>query len=94
MKGHGLLEGRQALVTGAGSGIGLAIARALAREGARIAVTDLDGEAAQSAAEELGAQARGFDHAAGRKHHRQQHPDPRGLTPGSCLGVRCLEPRR
>ena len=37
-----LLEGRTAIVTGAGSGVGLAIARRFAEEGARLLVTDAD----------------------------------------------------
>jgi NAD(P)-dependent dehydrogenase (short-subunit alcohol dehydrogenase family) len=49
-----LLAGRKALVTGAGAGIGRAIALALAREGARVVVTDLDGEAADQVAGEIG----------------------------------------
>jgi meso-butanediol dehydrogenase / (S,S)-butanediol dehydrogenase / diacetyl reductase len=48
-----LLEGRRALVTGAGAGIGRAIAQALAAAGARIAVTDLDVANAQAVAERL-----------------------------------------
>lgn len=44
------LAGRRALVTGAGTGIGAAIARALARDGARVAVTDLDAASAQRVA--------------------------------------------
>jgi 2-hydroxycyclohexanecarboxyl-CoA dehydrogenase len=51
---------RVAVVTGGASGIGLSICRHLADHGHRIAVLDLDGDAAQRAAEELqasGAQA-------------------------------------
>jgi NAD(P)-dependent dehydrogenase (short-subunit alcohol dehydrogenase family) len=51
------LEGRNVLVTGAGTGIGAAIARALARDGARVAVTDLDGEAAAKVAGGIGSDA-------------------------------------
>jgi NAD(P)-dependent dehydrogenase (short-subunit alcohol dehydrogenase family) len=53
MREHGELDGQVALVTGAGSGIGRAIAHALADAGARVAVTDIDLEAAQLAALEI-----------------------------------------
>jgi 2-hydroxycyclohexanecarboxyl-CoA dehydrogenase len=43
-------EGRVAVVTGAGGGIGGAISRRLAREGAKVAVLDRDGKAAESTA--------------------------------------------
>ncbi len=49
-----------ALVTGAGMGIGLAIVRALVREGAKVAVTDFDLDSAEAAAEELGDQAQAY----------------------------------
>ncbi|MGE5511202.1 MAG: SDR family NAD(P)-dependent oxidoreductase [Bacteroidota bacterium] len=47
------LQGRVALVTGAGHGIGRAIARRFASEGAHVLVTDVDGEAARAVAEEI-----------------------------------------
>ena len=47
------LQGRNAVVTGAASGIGLAIARRCARQGMHVLLTDLDGDAAERAAAEL-----------------------------------------
>ena len=51
------LEGRAALVTGAASGIGRSIARRFADEGARVALADLDGDAAAACAEGLSGDA-------------------------------------
>jgi rhamnulose-1-phosphate aldolase/alcohol dehydrogenase len=48
------LSGRIALVTGAGSGIGAATARRLAKEGACVVVADLDEQRAASVAKEIG----------------------------------------
>jgi 3-oxoacyl-[acyl-carrier protein] reductase len=47
------LDGRKAVVTGAGQGIGRAIAAKLAALGARVAVVDLNGEAAEQVAREI-----------------------------------------
>ena len=48
------LEGKTALVLGAGGGLGAAIARGLASEGAQVAVGDIDGDAAQRTASGIG----------------------------------------
>jgi NAD(P)-dependent dehydrogenase (short-subunit alcohol dehydrogenase family) len=47
------LEGKHALVTGAGSGIGRSIAVLFAREGARLAVVDRDGPRAEATCREI-----------------------------------------
>jgi NAD(P)-dependent dehydrogenase (short-subunit alcohol dehydrogenase family) len=54
------LEGKAALVSGAGSGIGHAIARELARQGVKVAAADVDAPAAEATAKqarELGSEA-------------------------------------
>ena len=57
------LQNKTIVVTGGASGIGRAAARCCAREGARVAVVDLDGEGVESAVREIeraGGCAKGF----------------------------------
>ncbi|TDP91890.1 SDR family NAD(P)-dependent oxidoreductase [Labedaea rhizosphaerae] len=60
------LDGRSVLVTGAGGGIGAAVARACAAAGAAVLVTDVDSHAAESVAKQITAsggtaESRGLD---------------------------------
>lgn len=54
------IANRVAFITGGANGIGLGIARALAREGARLALVDLDSQALDRARAELGKSAQLF----------------------------------
>lgn len=47
------IANRTAFITGGANGIGLGIARSLAREGAKLALVDLDAQALDRAAGEL-----------------------------------------
>ena len=51
------IQGHSAIVTGGGSGLGEAVARELARQGARVAVIDLDAANAQRVAADIGGLA-------------------------------------
>ncbi|MEO1639628.1 MAG: SDR family oxidoreductase [Pseudomonadota bacterium] len=48
------LEGKRAVITGAGSGFGAGIARKFAAEGAHVIVADINGDAAHDIADEIG----------------------------------------
>ncbi|MBT5798414.1 MAG: SDR family oxidoreductase, partial [Alphaproteobacteria bacterium] len=51
-----LLDGKVAFVTGAGSGIGRSGAMAMARQGARVVISDIDANKAQQVVEDLNAE--------------------------------------
>ena len=54
------IRGQAALVTGAGSGIGADVARHLAKAGAKVAVLDINKDAAEAVAKEIGGVGIGF----------------------------------
>ena len=51
----GVLDGRVAIVTGAGTGLGRGIAQELAEAGANVAVLEIDADSGATAASELSA---------------------------------------
>ena len=53
----GKLDGKVAIITGAAQGMGAIHARKFVEEGAKVAITDLNIEAAQNLADELGENA-------------------------------------
>ncbi|HVR67436.1 MAG TPA: SDR family NAD(P)-dependent oxidoreductase [Verrucomicrobiae bacterium] len=55
------IRGQAALVTGAGSGIGADVARHLAKAGAKVAVLDINKDAAEAVAKEIGGVGIGCD---------------------------------
>ena len=55
------LEGKTAIVTGAGSGFGAGIARRFAAEGARVMLADINAAAAEAIAAEIGGLAQAVD---------------------------------
>ena len=59
LSAQGRLAGKVALITGAAQGMGAAHARALAREGARVAIADIATEAGKRLAAELRDRGRG-----------------------------------
>ena len=57
----GLLDGQRAIVTGGGSGIGRATCRRMHEEGARVAVIDINDDAAEQVAKEIDGHAYAVD---------------------------------
>ena len=73
------LDGRVALVSGSGRGIGREIALKLASEGARLVINDLDADPANETAEAIRAAA-----ARLRPHHPATNALPRRPTRPPC----------
>ena len=82
------LTGQTAVVTGGANGVGRGIASILAREGARVAIADIDLAAAEAVADELDRGRSRSARGGRRRDRRHEYPDD-----GS-HGVRRTGPRR
>ena len=79
----GLLDGRNAIITGSARGLGLAMAMRFGEEGARVVLSDIDASALEEARSKLAA--RGFEVAA----HAADVTDEESMTAlvGHCAGT-------
>jgi 3-oxoacyl-[acyl-carrier protein] reductase len=81
------LTGRSALVTGAGGGIGAAVARALAAAGAAVLVSDIDAAAASIVAQDICANSGNADSIALYVRDRQAADDAAARAAGLAEGT-------
>jgi len=86
------LEDRTAIVTGAASGIGRAIAQRYAREGARVAIADRDADTAEAAAGAI-RDAGGMAMAVAMDVTDQQQVDRGRGRPGGGVARSCVRGR-
>ncbi len=97
-----VLEGKAALITGAGRGIGRATAGLLVEHGARVLVNDIDADVAEQAASELGrrrcpspatsrspASPRRWSGARSRRSAGSTSSSTTPATPGTASSTRC-----
>ena len=82
---HGRVEGKTALITGGGSGLGREAAMHLAEEGANIVVSDLNEDTAQATADEINAQRQGAAVAARHDVSSEDLLHVREGVSGGCL---------
>ena len=92
--GTGRINGKVALITGGGSGIGLATARRFIEEGARVTITDRDTNAGENAANALGGQCQFLEQDVTDESHWDvvgggmcQDPRPAGYPRQLCRDI-------